>query len=318
MVRKKAESLITIVVPVYNGAKYLPDLIANLQNQTYRNLEILMVDDLSTDNSAKIIKSAANQDKRFKLISRTTKGGTAVAGQEYALPFVTGEYYFFMSQDDLIDNDLLEKCIKRAIETNADVVMPNMVLYYDGKPRVKALKYPLNDDYNSELAPKTAFELSLDWQIHGFVLRKTDLVRRAGIVAEYYNSDEFCGRRALLYANKIVFVDTNFYYRQDNPDAITKTIKYFTVDVMTTDLMLLDLAIQNKCDIRVIRKRIRALRGAFTWWAKRMYSKQWTPDQSRYIKNACRVAFKKLFWLSLKYGVFNKTITFIVRGIKCI
>ena len=314
----KKNHLISIVVPVYNGAKYLPDLIVNLQNQTYKNLEVLMVDDLSTDDSAKIIQSAAKKDKRFKLLSRTTKGGTAVAGQEYALPFVTGDYYFFMSQDDLIDDDLLEKCLDRAIETDADVVMPNMVLYYEGKPKVKALKYPLNNDYSSELAPKTAFELSLNWQIHGFVLRKTELVRRAGIKAEYYNSDEFCGRRAFLYANKIVFVDTNFYYRQDNPDAITKTIKFFTVDVMTTDIMLLDLAIKNKCDIHVIRERIRVLRESFTWWAKRIYMDQWNKDQSKYIKNACRKAFKRLAWLSLRYGVFNKTITFIARGIKCI
>lgn len=310
--------LITIVVPVYNGSKYLPELIKNLRNQTYKKLEILMVDDLSTDDSAKIIKSVIKQDNRFKLISRTTKGGTAVSGQEYALPFCSGDYYFFMSQDDLIDDDLLEKCLKKAIDTGAEVVMPNMVLYYESKPKNKALKYPLNDDYNSVLDPKTAFELSLDWQIHCFVLRKTELVRRVGIKAEYYNSDEFFGRLSLLCSNKIVFVDTNFYYRQDNPDAITKTIKYFTIDVMTTDLMLLDLAIKNKCDINIIRERIRVLRGSFTWWAKRIYSKQWNKQQRKYIKNSCRKAFKRLSWLSLRYFVFNKTLAFFIRGIKCI
>ena len=316
--QKKANPLISVVVPVYNGFKYLPRLIENLENQTYRNLEILMVDDFSTDDSVKIIEAIVERDNRFKLIKRNTKGGTAVAGQEYALPFVIGDYYFFMSQDDLIDDDLLDVCLKRAFEAGADIVMPNMVLYYENKENKKALDYPLGDDYSSELLPKQAFELSLDWQIHGFVLRKTELVRKVGIKAEYYNSDEFYGRCAFLYANKIVFADTNFYYRQDNPEAITKTVKYFTVDVMTTDLMLLDIAIKSNCSKHVIRKRIHELRGRFVWWTKHLYDKQWSKEQFYYIKAACRNVFRRLLVLSLCYFVFNKAVTFLIRGMRCI
>lgn len=310
--------LISIVVPIYNGEKYIPDLLNCLTHQTYKNFEVLLIDDMSTDNSVKIISEYVANDSRFKLYCRTTKGGTAVAGQEYAMPLCTGDYYFFMSQDDFMDPDLLEKCISRAIKTNADIVMPNMVLYYEGKNNPKALDYPLNGDYETFLDAKTAFCLSLDWRVHGFVLRKMDLVKRIGYHATYYNSCEYAGRKMFLYANKIAFVDTNFYYRQDNPDAITKTIKWFTVDILTTDLMLVDLAIKHKCPRSIIRERIRVLRRALCGWTKQIDNPAFTSTQKKYIQTACRNAFCKLMKLSLQWLVFNRPIKFIIRGIKCI
>ena len=313
---KNKHPLVSIVIPIYNGEKYLPGIIKNLAEQTYKNIEVLLVDDFSTDNSVKIIEEMTRGDKRFKLLKRETKGGTAVAGQEYALPFVSGDYYFYMSQDDFIDNDLLEKCIERAIDTDADVVMPNMVFYYENQHNTKAFLYPLNNDYSSELEPKTAFELSLTWQIHGSVLRKMSLVKKVGIKADYYNSCEYYLRKSFLYANKIVFADSTFYYRQDNPNAITKSIKYFTVDIMTTDLMLIDLAIQNNCSREIICHQIHKLRRNLISWTRKRSKYKWTPEQKKYVKTACRNAYNVLRNLSKQYKIFNNPIRFWISGIR--
>ena len=64
------EPLVSIVVPVYNGEKYLEETLNVLKNQTYKNFEVIMVDDISTDNSVQILEKFANEDERFKLIKR--------------------------------------------------------------------------------------------------------------------------------------------------------------------------------------------------------------------------------------------------------
>ena len=66
------EPLVSIVVPVYNGEKYLEETLNILKNQTYKNFEVIMVDDISTDNSVQILEKFANEDERFKLIKRKT------------------------------------------------------------------------------------------------------------------------------------------------------------------------------------------------------------------------------------------------------
>lgn len=237
---------VSIVIPVYNGEKYLPRLIDSLRNQTYKNIEVLFVEDQSTDASREILNEICLKDGRFQVLIATHKLGNAVKGQEYALPFCTGAYYFFLSQDDFMDYDLIEKALKKSIEQNADVVLPNMVLYYENKENVKALDYPIDGNYKSYLSPKEAFWLSLSWKIHGFALRRMDLVKKVGIVAEYYNSCEYCLRKSYLSANKICFADTNYYYRQDNEEAITKGIKYFHVDILINSYKLyLELPINN-------------------------------------------------------------------------
>lgn len=76
---KMQEELVSIIVPVYNAEKFLEDTIKTVQNQTYKNWELLLVDDCSTDDSTKIIKSAGEQDERIKLIELKENSGAAIA-----------------------------------------------------------------------------------------------------------------------------------------------------------------------------------------------------------------------------------------------
>ncbi len=300
-------NLISIVIPIYNGAKYIPDLINCIKRQTYSNFEAIFVDDFSTDDSFALLEKFAKEDNRVILLKMPVKGGTSIKGQEYGLNFCKGEYYFFLSQDDFMDDDCLEKCINKSIGTGADVVMPNMVLYYEGKENKKALAYPIDNNYASFLSPEKAFELSLNWQVHGFVLRKMELVKKVGTKADYYNSCEYYTRKSFLYSNKIAFADTNFYYRQDNDGAITKTLKWFTIEVMTTDLMLLELGIKNKLPISCIRQRIRDIKANYFSWFKLLKDGTFnvTFEQYEYMKLLLRGAYCQLIGYSVKYREFS-------------
>ena len=121
------EPLVSIVVPVYNGEKYLEETLNVLKNQTYKNFEVIMVDDISTDNSVQILEKFANEDERFKLIKRKTKGGTGTNSIVYGLQYCTGEYYSYLSQDDLISKNFLEKCVEKAVKN----ISNNMLVTID-------------------------------------------------------------------------------------------------------------------------------------------------------------------------------------------
>lgn len=113
------DTKITVVVPIYNTSDYLTKCINSITNQTYRNLEIILIDDGSTDESLELCKLLAERDGRIKVIHQDNKGlaETRNEGMELA----TGEYICFIDSDDYIENTMLEKLLKAIKQTNADV-----------------------------------------------------------------------------------------------------------------------------------------------------------------------------------------------------
>ena len=117
---KSEKPLISIVVPVYNVEKYLSRCLETLLNQTYPKLEIILVNDGSTDNSGAICDNYGKKDKRIKVIHQSNKGlsGARNTGIGYA----KGEYLGFVDSDDWIELNMFEVMLKTAIETNVQVI----------------------------------------------------------------------------------------------------------------------------------------------------------------------------------------------------
>lgn len=233
--------LVSIIVPVFNGITYLERLITCILKQTYKNLQVIIIDDYSTDNSFEYLQNKLRNDTRFVILRPPVKGGTASINIEYGLKIAKGEYYFYMSQDDFMDFDCIEKCLYKALSQNADIVIPNCISYYDKNKQINRYNYPVNHDYNSIITNELAFSLTLDWQLHGFNLRKIDLFKKTGFDGKYYNSDEYYVRLHYLLANCITFCDTNFYYNQSNENAMTKKFYYRQVDSICVSYKLGEL-----------------------------------------------------------------------------
>lgn len=100
--------MISVIIPVYNVEKYLPACLNSVVNQTYRNLEIVLVDDASPDGSGEICDRYAAQDQRIKVIHKKKNGGQAAA-RNTGMEWVSGEYLFFADSDDWLARDALEK-----------------------------------------------------------------------------------------------------------------------------------------------------------------------------------------------------------------
>lgn len=116
----KSENLVSIVIPIYNTQQYLDRCIKSVINQTYKSLEIILVDDGSPDDCHKICDEWAKKDGRIKVIHKQNQGlGMA---RNTGIDNATGDYICFFDSDDYVAPDTIEKCVAAAFAHNADVV----------------------------------------------------------------------------------------------------------------------------------------------------------------------------------------------------
>ena len=112
---------VSVIVPVYNAEKYLNRCIESIITQSYNNLEIILVNDGSTDNSLLVCEEYLKKDDRIKLITQENRG--AGLARNKGLQNATGKYAVFVDSDDYLHNTAIEKCVNAQNKTNADLVM---------------------------------------------------------------------------------------------------------------------------------------------------------------------------------------------------
>lgn len=110
---------ISIIVPVYNTEKYLERCLESIINQTYKNLEIILIDDGSTDKSGKICDEYAKKDSRVKVLHKENRG--QATARNLGLEYATGDYLGFVDSDDWISTDMYEHLIQLLNNNNADI-----------------------------------------------------------------------------------------------------------------------------------------------------------------------------------------------------
>ena len=170
--------MISIIIPVFNAGKSIEKTIKSVINQTYRDIEIICVDDGSTDDTLDILKTYANQDARIKVFHQKNKGVSGARNR--ALCEVTGEFIMFLDSDDWIELNTCEIAINKMMENKIDVVMwpyirecgnqslPKVIFqqeYYFNEQEIKRkLHRRFVGLYEEELAsPETADALCTVW-----------------------------------------------------------------------------------------------------------------------------------------------------------
>ena len=144
---------VSIIIPVFNVEKYLKKCLESVINQTLKEIEIICVDDASSDNSLNILKQYQQLDDRIIILEQENKGpGEA---RNFALSKVNGEYIFFLDSDDWIELDALEKLYNNALENDSDLVLFDSIehLPSESKERRFFILDKLKDDvfnYKSE------------------------------------------------------------------------------------------------------------------------------------------------------------------------
>lgn len=137
---------VSVVVPVYNAEKYLRQAILSISRQTLREIEILCVDDGSTDSSVDILNELAKEDKRIKVLHNPRKGAGAALARNFGLEHASGEYLSILDADDWFEPEMLARSYQRAKETDADVVMFDAKYYSDITGQEVHADWVLNKD----------------------------------------------------------------------------------------------------------------------------------------------------------------------------
>lgn len=116
------EPLVSIITPVYNSEEFLSETIKSIQNQTYKNWQLLLVDDCSKDNSSEIIKSFRKEDARIKYIKLEKNSGAAVS-RNVGIKNAEGRFIAFVDSDDLWDSRKLEIQIEYMLKENVGFLL---------------------------------------------------------------------------------------------------------------------------------------------------------------------------------------------------
>ena len=141
---------VSIIIPAYNAEKYIKRCIESIIKQTYKNIEVLVVDDGSTDNTPKIIDDIAQTDKRIVVIHKQN-GGVSLA-RNIAIEKATGKYIMFTDSDDWLENDMVEKMVNKTTSTDCDIVICGYNNYYENSKQIESkLLNPKNYKLFTEL-----------------------------------------------------------------------------------------------------------------------------------------------------------------------
>lgn len=120
--------LLSVIIPIYNIEQYISKCLDSVLSQTYTNLEIILVDDGSTDNSGKICDTYEKKDSRIKIIHQKNSGLSSARNK--GIDISTGQYIGFVDGDDYIDKDMFEILLKTIIENNADISVCHCDIIY--------------------------------------------------------------------------------------------------------------------------------------------------------------------------------------------
>lgn len=155
--------MLSIVIPIYNSERYLEACVSSVADQTLRDIEILLVNDGSTDDSGKICEELSKKDSRIKVLSKSNGG--LMSAWKHGVLHAVGEYVGFVDSDDRIDRDMFEKLYFHAKDSGAELVCSGLIKEYDDEPSAKEVIHLkggyygrtelLNDIFPSLLASKT-------------------------------------------------------------------------------------------------------------------------------------------------------------------
>lgn len=214
------DDLITIVVPVYNVEKYLGRCLDSILEQTYRNLEIILVNDGSTDGSESICKQYLSMDDRLRYIYQHNQG--LAAARNAGIDRATGKYIAFVDSDDFIDKRYIETLYRLIIQYDCDISICGLIKTTQDKPSVKKKKWSEKVYNGQELIRDMYNQNMLDLSVACNKLLKISLFQKERFpVGKLYEDFVLCTK--LIYrSNKVAYTTEPLYYYFQSKESITR------------------------------------------------------------------------------------------------
>ncbi|MBF8970458.1 glycosyltransferase family 2 protein [Streptococcus sp. NLN76] len=222
---------VTVIVPVFNAGPYLVPCLDSIVHQTYSNLEILLINDGSTDGSALVCEQYRAKDDRVRVIHKKLGGGGVGAARNTALPLMTGSYVLFVDNDDWLEETHIEFLYRALKEADADISIANFTEFDDSQ---SAFRFHLQaEDYFRETyTPAEWFRYQYDGRF-GFSqsftvpwskLYKAELFEDISYPENEKVEDDYTTWQLYLLAEKIVYSHAAIYYHRKRSSSVTRTV----------------------------------------------------------------------------------------------
>ena len=200
---------ISVIVPVYNVAAYLPQCLESILNQDYEDLQVLLIDDGSTDDSGAICDRFAAQDSRIQVIHQ--KNGGAASAKNAGLRAASGKYLSFVDSDDYLEPDVYGFLVKTLEEAQADAVQGAFQEVYRSRREVRPLKPETLEGYDYLLRFPKDFSCALLWN----KLYRREIYDGVFFEEGHKIDDEYFTYQGFLQPRRVVCTDRVIYnYRK--------------------------------------------------------------------------------------------------------
>ncbi|WP_295733274.1 glycosyltransferase family 2 protein [uncultured Bartonella sp.] len=213
---------VSVIVPVYNVENFIEKTLSSICNQTFSDLEIILIDDGSKDQSGEICDQYAKKDSRIRVIHQENQGITKT--RNTGIQLASGDYLCFVDSDDWISENFISVLVAASDRNKADIAFTNHSI-------VNHNQCSYRDDYHQSIYAEPAEKNELLCQIffpavHGKIYRRSSLMNReiTFLVQKGYNGfaeDILFNFEALNGAEKLIFVPEEYYfYNRDNPNSV--------------------------------------------------------------------------------------------------
>ncbi|BDM62765.1 glycosyl transferase family A [Shewanella sp. NFH-SH190041] len=304
----KTLPLVSVLIPCYNVEKHIINAILSLNNQTYKNIEIICVDDGSTDNTNKIIKEIQLEYSFVTLISQQNKG--ILEARRTALNHAQGDFIVLLDADDKLESNAIYNSIQCLHEhkCNAALFEVYKVTENETHPFIIYTEHKI-------ITGLEALKSSIGyWKISSLGVFKKSVYEKAfitfdNIKVESYNSDELLGRIALFESDKIILTDSKYYYTT-NLSSNTLSFKMAWLEVFKTNKTIKEYLINNQIYAQIRSEFFNHYSIDFVRMQKHFRKNKKSLPKKDLIKyrNICLKSIRTLSFKEWLESIFNKNI----------
>jgi glycosyltransferase involved in cell wall biosynthesis len=228
-----SKPLVSVVVPIYKVEKYIKRCIDSILNQTYTNLEIILVNDGSPDNCGNIAEAYSEKEHRIKVIHKSNGGLSDARNQ--GMEQVTGEFTVFVDSDDWLEQDMITNMVNNSLKYKADVVQSAFYYAYDDKLLLDRV-YHSQIDTPVLLDNKSLMhELVTNEKVKNFAwgkLYKTNIIRDISFKKGVLFEDVFWAHKVMHRVNTFLILKQPYYYYYQRNDSIVATYTTRNLDII--------------------------------------------------------------------------------------
>ena len=235
-IKEEKTIMISVIVPIYNVEEYLEECLESIRNQTYTNIEVILVNDGSTDGSKEICERFCQQDNRFKLVTQENQGLSAARNR--GVKESIGEYIMFVDSDDVVKYNIVE-VLFFYMNSDVDIVECQITRCKDELVDNKSTSIMFKGESTEAILKSIEFK---EVKFCAFTkLYRRELVEKVPFLEGYIYEDVYTGMNYLKYIRKMVVVDLKGYYYRVRPNSImTKSFNEKNLDIFPIGKKLIE------------------------------------------------------------------------------